>query len=68
MSRNEMSRLNCECACVLHTEGLMSYLQMYSTEVCYVLFRWDMAWGKTLLCLFVLVLREQQFKERVSWV
>ncbi len=35
-----------ECACVLCTdEGLMSYLQMYSTGVCYVLFRWDMAWG-----------------------
>ncbi len=31
-------------------EGLMSYLQMYSTGVCYVLFRWDMAWGeKTVL-------------------
>ncbi len=39
-------RQNCECACVLCTdEGLMSYLQMYSTGVCYVLFRWDMAWG-----------------------
>ncbi len=38
-------------------EGLMSYLQMYSTGVCYVLFRWDMAWGKKLfLCLAVLVL------------
>ncbi len=38
-------------------EGLMSYLQMYSTGVCYVLFRWDMAWGRKLfLCLAVLVL------------
>ncbi len=34
------------CACVLCTdEGLRSYLQMYSAGVCYVLFRWDMAWG-----------------------
>ncbi len=39
-------RQNCECAGVLCTDGgLMSYLQMYSTGVCYVLFRWDMAWG-----------------------
>ncbi len=30
-------------------EGLMSYLQMYSTDVCYVLIRWDMAWGKTVM-------------------
>ncbi len=37
----------------------MSYLQMYSTGVCYVLFRWDMAWGKKLfLCLAVLVLSD----------
>ncbi len=28
---------------VLCIDGLISYLQMYSTEVCYVLFRWDMA-------------------------
>ncbi len=37
----------------------MSYLQMYSTGVCYVLFRWDMAWGKFFfLCLAVLVLSD----------
>ncbi len=47
-----------ECADVLCTdEGSMSYLQMYSTGVCYVLFRWDMVWrGKLFLCLVVLVL------------
>ncbi len=51
-------RQNCECACFLCTdEGLMSYLQMYSTGVSYGLFRWDMAWGnKLFLCLVVLVL------------
>ncbi len=39
-------------------EGL-SYLQMYSTGVCLVLFRWDMAWGlKLFLCLAVLVLSD----------
>ncbi len=44
--KKNVHRQNCECACVLCTdEGLMSYLQMYST-VCYVLFRWDTAWGK----------------------
>ncbi len=38
----------------------MSYLQMYSAGMCYVLFRWDMAWGKKLfLCLAVLVLSDQ---------
>ncbi len=38
-------------------KGSMSGLQMYSTGVCYVLFRWDMAWGgKLFLCLVVLVL------------
>ncbi len=32
-------RQNCECACVqCPDEGLMSYLQMYSTGVCYVLY------------------------------
>ncbi len=56
----------------------MSYLQMYSTEVCYVLFRWDMAWGggvKTVLvsgCFgaqcSVAPARGQQFNERVSRV
>ncbi len=36
-----------------------SYLQMYSTGVCYVLFRWDTAWGKKLfLCLAVFVLSD----------
>ncbi len=41
---------DCECVCVLCTdEGLMSYLQMYSTVVCYVLFRWDIASGGKLL-------------------
>ncbi len=56
----------------------MSYLQMYSTGVCYVLFRWDMAWGggvKTVLvsgCFgaqcSVAPARGQQFNERVSRV
>ncbi len=54
----------------------MSYLQMYSTGVCYVLFRWDTAWGnKTVLvsgCFCsqwsVALARGQQFKERVSWM
>ncbi len=56
--RKNVHRQNCECACVLCTdEGLMSYLQMYSTGVCYVLFRWDTAWGKKIfLCLAVFVL------------
>ncbi len=37
----------------------MSYLQMYSTGVCYVLFRWAMAWGEKLfLSLVVLVLSD----------
>ncbi len=66
-------RQNCEC--VLCTdEGLMSYLQMYSTG-CVVLFRWDMAWGKTVLvsgCFgaqwSVAPARGQQFKESGSWV
>ncbi len=55
--KKNVHRQNCECACVLCTdEGLMGYLQMYSTGVCYVLFRWDMAWGKKLfLCLAVFV-------------
>ncbi len=74
-------RQNCECAGVLCTDGgLMSYLQMYSTGVCYVLFRWDMAWGggggvKTVLvsgCFgaqcSVAPGRGQQFNERVSRV
>ncbi len=44
----------CECACVLCTdEGLISYLQMPSTGVCYVLFRWDMAWGKNCSCVWL---------------
>ncbi len=44
--RNVFHRQTCERACALCTdEGLISYLQMYSTGVCYVLFRWDMAWG-----------------------
>ncbi len=48
--KKNVHRQNCECACVLCTDqGLMSYLQMYSTGVCYVLFMWDMAWGKTVL-------------------
>ncbi len=40
----------------------MSYLQMYSTGVCYVLFSWDMAWGekKLFVCLAVLVLSDLQ--------
>ncbi len=55
----------------------MSYLQMYSTGLCYVLFRWDMAWGgvKTVLvsgCFgaqcSVAPARGQQFNERVSRV
>ncbi len=47
-------RENCACACVLCTdEGLMSYLQMYSTGVCYVSFRWDMAWGKNCSCVWL---------------
>ncbi len=56
-------------------EGLMSYLQMYSTEVCYVLFRWNMAWGEKLFvsgCFgaqcSVAPARGQQLKERVGWV
>ncbi len=52
-----MSRQNCDYVYVLNTEeGLLSCIQMYSTGVCYVLFRWDMARGG------------QQFKESVSWV
>ncbi len=44
--QKNVHRQNCECAYVLCTdEGLMSYSQIYSTGVCYVLFRWDMAWG-----------------------
>ncbi len=36
----QIEPLIADCACVLCTdEGLMSYLQMYSTVVCYVLFR-----------------------------
>ncbi len=34
-------------------EGLMSYLQTYSTGVCCVLFRWDMAWGKNCSCVWL---------------
>ncbi len=48
--KKNVHRQNCECTCVLCTdEGLMSYLQMYSPRVCYVLFRWAMARGKTVL-------------------
>ncbi len=44
--KEKMSRQNCECAYVLNTEeGLLRCVQMSSTEVCYVLFRWDMARG-----------------------
>ncbi len=44
--RKNVHRQNCECAGVLCTDGgLMSYLQMYSPGVCYVLFRWDMGGG-----------------------
>ncbi len=40
----QIEPLIADCACVLCTdEGLMSYLQMYSTVVCYVLFRWNIA-------------------------
>ncbi len=54
----------------------MSYLQMYSTGVCHVLFRWDMAWGKTTILVSgcfgpqwsAAPARGQQFKERVGWV
>ncbi len=58
--KENVHRHNCECACVLCTdEGLMSYLQMCSTGVCYVLFRWDTAWGEKLfLCLAVFVLSD----------
>ncbi len=34
-------------------EGLMSYLQMYSTDVCYALFRWDVALGKNCSCVWL---------------
>ncbi len=45
---------------VLCTDEGLSYLQMYSTGVCYVLFRWDTAWGKKkqFLCLAVFVLSD----------
>ncbi len=33
-------------------EGL-SYLQMYSTGVCYVLFKWDTAWGGGCTCVWL---------------
>ncbi len=57
--KKNVQRQNCECACVLCTNGLMSHLQMYSTWVCYVLFGWDMAWGEKLFfCLVVLVLSD----------
>ncbi len=44
---------------------------MYSTGVCYVLFRCDMAWGGTVLvcgCSGAQCSVEQQFKQRVSSV
>ncbi len=78
--KEKMSRQNCECAYVLNTEeGLLRCVQMSSTEVCYVLFRWDMArgggGGGTVLvsgCFgaqcSVVPARGQQFKERVGWV
>ncbi len=51
-------RQNCECACVLCTdEGLMSYLQMYSTGgvLCVVQVGYGLG-VKLFLCLAVLVL------------
>ncbi len=71
--RKNFHRQNCECACVLCTdERLMSYLQMFSTGVCYELFWWDMAWGKkTVLvsgCFGAQWSVGQPFKERVSWL
>ncbi len=33
---------------VSYVQILISYVQMYSTRVRNVLFRWDMAWGKLL--------------------
>jgi len=48
--KKNVHRQKFECARVLCTDdGLRSYLQMCSTGVCYVLFRWDMAWGKNAL-------------------
>ncbi len=64
-----MSRQNFDCVYVLNTEeGLLSCIQMYSTGVCYVLFRWDMARGGGGGLCSVAPARGQQFKESVSWV
>ncbi len=54
-----MSRQNCECAYVLNTEeSLLNCIQMSSNGVCYVLFRWDMAWGKKSVGQRAIVQRE----------
>ncbi len=51
-SNKNVNRQNCACA-LCTDEGLRIYLQMHITGVCYLLFRWVMAWGKNCSCVWM---------------